>query len=183
MAQENNELFETQYFEVDLSDNNSSEGEVIFVDRSSSEEDVNLSIISSIASIEESMSNVCKDSVYDKIADGIIKAFTVRRRNALIDQDDIKSEIVSYETSENRIIYLMSFSATLLAIFMSTLIVNNSDVSSSKNSSIERVRVSKIIIERVSSEYLKILSSTRAFFKYSSNTRVSLSYKISFILA
>ena len=48
-----------------------------------------------------------------------------------------------------------------------------------KSSSIERVRVPKIVFERVSSEYLKIISSTRATRVCSSSTRVPLKYFVS----
>ena len=51
-----------------------------------------------------------------------------------------------------------------------------SDESSSKSSSIERVRVLKKPIERVSSEYLESYSSTRAFFEYSSTFELFKSF-------
>ena len=52
---------------------------------------------------------------------------------------------------------------------------------STKSSSIERVRVPKIVFERVSSEYLKIISSTRATRVCSSSTQVPLEYFVSSI--
>ena len=64
---------------------------------------------------EEPKLEIEKDKKYyqqkEKIVDGIIKAFTVKRRKALIDLED--RDNVDYETSEKRLIYLASILALL----------------------------------------------------------------------
>ena len=60
-----------------------------------------------------------------KITNAIIKAFIVKRRKAMIDQDNQNSDLVSYETSEERIINLMSFIAILSCIIVSALALSN----------------------------------------------------------
>ena len=62
------------------------------------------------------------------LADKIISAFIVKRRKAIIDQEDAESDLVSYETSEERIIILGSILALLLCVISSlllTLVVTN----------------------------------------------------------
>ena len=60
-----------------------------------------------------------KKSRKEKIIDGIIKAFTVKRRQALIDLED--SDNVDYETSEKRLIFLASILAILFVTISTVL--------------------------------------------------------------
>ena len=59
--------------------------------------------------------------------DAIIKAFTVKRRKAMIDQDDDNEDNVDYETSVRRLFYMAMFLAFILATLataMSSTLLN-----------------------------------------------------------
>ena len=77
----------------------------------------------------EKLPNTNESNVSNKITDGIIRAFIVKRRKALIDQEDLKSDIVSYETSEGRIINLISFSAIIFCLLLNIMVLHTGCVS------------------------------------------------------
>ena len=59
-----------------------------------------------------------KDQVNkENVTDAIIKAFTVKRRKAMIDEEDNDDDNVDYETSERRLIILATILAFILIIF------------------------------------------------------------------
>ena len=69
-----------------------------------------------------------KDKKSSTLADVIIKALIAKRRKAIIDQEDAESDLVSYETSEKRIMILASILAVMLCVINSlllTLVVTN----------------------------------------------------------
>ena len=74
---------------------------------------------------KEKLSNLSTNKSNNNIADGIIRTFIAKRRKALIDQEDNKDDLVSYETSEERVVYLMSFSAIIICVISSTLILGH----------------------------------------------------------
>ena len=56
------------------------------------------------------------------IADTIINAFIVKRRKALVDQEEFEIDIVSYETSEKRLIVLAAILSFFLCLIISILL-------------------------------------------------------------
>ena len=56
------------------------------------------------------------------VADTIINAFIVKRRKALIDQEEFAIDLVSYETSEKRLIVLAAILALSLCLIISILL-------------------------------------------------------------
>ena len=62
--------------------------------------------------------SIRKDQVNkENVTDAIIKAFTVKRRKAMIDEEDNDDDNVDYETSERRLIILATILAFILIIF------------------------------------------------------------------
>ena len=53
----------------------------------------------------------------ENVTDAIIKAFTVKRRKAMIDEEDKEEDNVDYETSERRLFILAIILASILIIF------------------------------------------------------------------
>ena len=57
----------------------------------------------------------------ENVTDAIIKAFIVKRRKAMIDQEDNQEDNVDYETSEQRLMILAIIFAFILTIFATIL--------------------------------------------------------------
>lgn len=57
----------------------------------------------------------------ENVTDAIIKAFIVKRRKAMIDQEDNEEDNVDYETSEQRLMILAILFAFILTIFATIL--------------------------------------------------------------
>ena len=65
-----------------------------------------------------------KDQVQKgNVTDAIIKAFTVKRRKAMIDEEDNDDDNVDYETSEQRLIILAIILAFILIIFATIMTI------------------------------------------------------------
>ena len=60
---------------------------------------------------------------FEDVTDKVIKAFTVKRRKALIDQEEYEEDLVDYEVSVKRLFILVSSFATLLAMTSTILLV------------------------------------------------------------
>ena len=67
---------------------------------------------------------ISKSTAFDSnaVADRIINAFIVKRRKALIDQEEFEIDLVSYEASEKRLIILEAILALSLCLVISILL-------------------------------------------------------------
>ena len=71
-----------------------------------------------------SKAKINKNTAFDSnaVADRIINAFIVKRRKALIDQEEFEIDLVSYEASEKRLIILEAILALSLCFVISILL-------------------------------------------------------------
>ena len=92
------------------------------------EESIDISIDSDAShddyDLSESMSEfeIQEEDLREDVFDKIIDAFTVKRRKALIDQEQ-DDDVVDYEESQRRLFILAIISATILGIIATTLLI------------------------------------------------------------
>ena len=92
------------------------------------EESIDISIDSDVShddyDFSESMSEfeIQEEDLREDVFDKIIDAFTVKRRKALIDQEQ-DDDVVDYEESQRRLFILAIISATILGIIATTLLI------------------------------------------------------------
>ena len=78
----------------------------------------------SLKNVEEDEEDAKSSSkVIKKVTDNIIKAFTVQRRRALIDQADAEEDLVDYATSVRRLFNLAILLASILCLIGTTLTI------------------------------------------------------------
>ena len=111
----------TQNYSVSLSSWNTEDSYDI------SESDSNFEVVLEDKEVKRKTSGQAKrskDTAVDSntVADTIINAFIVKRRKALIDQEELESDLVSYETSEKRLIFLAAILALSLCLIISILL-------------------------------------------------------------
>ena len=111
----------TQNYSVSLSSWNTEDSYDI------SESDSNFEVVLEDKEVKRKTSGQAKrskDTAVDSntVADTIINAFIVKRRKALIDQEEFEIDLVSYETSEKRLIVLAAILALSLCLIISILL-------------------------------------------------------------